>query len=176
MATAELNDLLPVVYDELRHVASVELRGERQGHTLRTTALVHEAYLRLARLNHVQLQNRDEILKAAIGIMRRVLIDHARMKKSKKRDNSQIMLTGPGQGFSEAVEAPSFDLLALNDALERLQQFAPEKAEVVELRYFGGQSLDEIARLLGVSSATVKRHWTFAKAWLFRELSVEEAP
>lgn len=176
MSCDSLNELLPIVYDELRRAASVELRGERQGHSLRTTALVHEAYLRLARLNRVQLNSRNEILKAAIGVMRRVLIDHARMKKSKKRDSHQLSLTSPNQGFSESVNAPSFDLLALNDALERLQQIAPEKAKVVELRYFGGQSLEEVAHLMNISPATVKRHWAFARAWLNRELSGEENP
>ena len=174
MICENLNDLLPHVYDELRQVASNELRGERTGHTLRTTALVHEAYLRLAKLNQIQLRNRDEILKAAVGVMRRVLIDHARMRKTKKRDSKQLALISPGDGFSETVNPPSFDLLSLNDALERFAKISPLKAEVVELRYFGGQSLDEISRLLGISTATVKRYWIFARAWLYRELKVDE--
>ncbi len=168
----DLDELMSVVYDELRQFASSALRNERPGHTLQTTALVHEAYLRLAEIREIDWKNKDDVLRAAIGVMRRVLIDCARQKKAKKRDSQQLQLGCPVGKFSDEIKPPDFDLLALNDALVRLRDVDPAKAEIVELRYFGGQKLEDVSRITELSLATVKRHWTFAKAWLFRELEV----
>ena len=169
----QLDELLPLVYDDLREFASRELRGERPGHTLQTTALVHEAYVRMARLNQINWNHRDDVLRAAIGVMRRVLIDFARARNAKKRDRSRIELATPTETIADEAAEPSFDLLALDDALEKLREIDVAKAEVVELKYFGGQTNDETARILGISLATVKRHWAFSRAWLYRELDGE---
>lgn len=171
----QLDELLPLVYDDLRNYASHALQNERSGHTLQTTALVHEAYVRLARLKEIDWEKKGDVLRASVGIMRRVLIDFARAKKAKKRDVGHLLLMCPKEGFSEAVMPPSFDLLALDEALKKLRVFDQAKADVVELRYFGGQTLQDVADILDVSLATVKRHWAFAKAWLFRELNEDES-
>lgn len=170
----QLDQLLPKVYDELRKFASRALNNERDSHSFQTTELVHETYVRLARLNQIQWNDKDHVLRAAVGVMRRVLIDYARAHNAQKRDPQQLFLKSPNSGFKEAVEAtPEIDLLALDEALQKLQQFDERKAEIVELRYFGGQDIDSVARILNVSTATVKRDWAIAKAWLFRELSAD---
>ena len=160
--------LVPLVYDELKGLAGQFLRNEREGHTLQPTALVHEAYLRLSGLRSMRLQNRAHFYGASANVMRRVLVDHARRRKAEKR----------GSGMREDVllealpDAPrDFTVLALDEALQTLAAFAPEKARVVELRYFGGLSVEEAATFLGVAPITVKRYWTFARAWLFRTLT-----
>ncbi len=167
----QLDELLPMVYDDLRAVASKALQQERTGHTLQTTALVHEAYLRLAKLREIDWENKDDVLRAAVGIMKRVLIDCARAKKTQKRDASQIAISCPVGEFENKILPPAFDLLALDEALEKLKENDIRKAEIVDLRYFGGQSIESVARILNISEATVKRDWAFAKAWLFRELN-----
>ena len=162
--------LMPVVYAELRKLAHHYLRQERPDHTLQPTALVHEAYLRLAGIRDMELRNRAHFYGAAARIMRRVLVDHSRQRHALKRG-------GPAPAvvpFDEAIETPidgSADLVALDEALGALEAIAPERARVVELRYFGGLSVDETADYLGVAPATVKRHWAFARAWLFKRLS-----
>ena len=162
-------DLIPLVYEELHRLAAHYLRHERSGHTLQPTALVHEAYLRLSGLHEMQLQNRTHFYGASAHVMRRVLVDHARRRNAEKRGGGD-----PMPPALAAIDAPidlRLDLVALDQALERLTSLAPEKARVVELRYFGGLSVDETAEYLGVSERTVKRHWRFARAWLFRTLS-----
>jgi RNA polymerase sigma factor (TIGR02999 family) len=163
--------LVPLVYDELKDLAEHFLRNEREGHTLQPTALVHEAYLRLSGLRSMRLQNRAHFYGASAHVMRRVLVDYARRRKAEKR--------GAGMRAEDVLlealpDAPrDFSVLALDEALEALAAFAPEKARVVELRYFGGLSVDEAAAFLGVAPITVKRYWTFARAWLFRTLTAE---
>jgi RNA polymerase sigma factor (TIGR02999 family) len=163
-----LSALVPLVYDELKRLAEHFLRNERSGHTLQPTALVHEAYLRLSGLREMKLQNRAHFYGASANVMRRVLVDYARRRKAEKR----------GAGAEDTVvleslpEAPlDLDILALDHALEALAAFAPEKARVVELRYFGGLSVEETAAFMGIAPVTVKRYWTFARAWLYRMLS-----
>lgn len=161
--------LLPLVYEELRRLAAHHLRQERPGHTLQPTALVHEAYLRLSGLREMQLHNRAHFYGAAARVMRRVLVDHARKHRALKRGGPEAALQ-----LEESAETPidmDLDLEALDDALDALEAIAPEKAKVVELRYFGGLSVEETGEYLGISPATVKRYWSFARAWLFRRLS-----
>lgn len=162
------NVLMPIVYEELKKLADHYLRRERGGHTLQPTALVHEAFLRLRGVRDMQLQNRAHFYGAAAQVMRRVLVDHARRRNAGKRNAG-----ASAAELTASLDAPvdvRFDLLALSDALEALEKIAPEKAKVVELRYFGGLSVEETAIYLGIAPATVKRHFAFAKTWLFREL------
>lgn len=168
----QLDEILPEVYDDLRRFASGALVNERDSHSFQTTELVHETYVRLAGISRMQWTDKDHVLRAAIGVMRRVLIDHARAKNTKKRDPEQLKLVAPNRGFNEQVDAPiELDLLSLDEALKKLAEIDPRKAEVVELKYFGGQNNTAVARLLGLSTATVKRDWTFARAWLLKEIS-----
>jgi RNA polymerase sigma factor (TIGR02999 family) len=170
--------LIPIVYDELRRLAEHYLRQERHNHTLQPTALVHEAYLRLAGIRDLQLNSRAHFYGAAAQIMRRVLVDHARQRQALKRGGP----TPDVVPFDDALDAPvdvHLDLIALDEALQALERRAPEKARVVELRYFGGLSVDETAEYLNVAPATVHRRWAYAKAWLYRRLTdptVHESP
>jgi RNA polymerase sigma factor (TIGR02999 family) len=162
------NALFPLVYDELKSLADHYLRQERSGHTLQPTALVHEAYLRLRGVRELRVQSRAYFYGAAACVMRRVLVDHARRRGADKRNDG-----GGRVELTAALEQPvdvRMDLLALSDALDALEQIAPDKARVVELRYFGGLSVDETAEFMRISPATVKRHFAFARAWLFRRL------
>jgi RNA polymerase sigma factor (TIGR02999 family) len=162
--------LVPVVYEELRRLAGHYLEHERGNHTLQPTALVHEAYLRLAGLRDLRLNNRAHFYGAAAQVMRRVLVDHARQRKALKRggpDNQVVSL-------DEAIDAPvdlRLDVMALDEALAALERSAPEQARVVELRYFGGLTVEETAEYLSVAPATVHRRWAYARAWLFRRLT-----
>lgn len=162
--------LVPVVYEELKRLAAHYLRNERGDHTLQPTALVHEAYLRLSGLREMRLHNRAHFFGAAAGVMRRVLVDHARRHSALKRggpaDSSRALEVGPDAGVDLRL-----DLLALDQALDALARHSPEGARVVELRYFGGLSVEDTATHLGVAPATVKRRWTVARAWLFRALN-----
>lgn len=159
--------LLPLVYDELRRLAGRRLAGERPGHTLQPTALVHEAYLRLVDVERAQRWNgRGHFFAAAAEAMRRILVESARRKQRRKRGG------GARRVDLEAIDVaadvpPSDDLLALDDALTAFQQVDPAKARLVTLRYFAGLSLDEAAELLGLSRATANRHWAYARAWLY---------
>lgn len=163
---------MPLVYEELREFASRELRNERDGHTFQTTELVHETYVRLARLKEIDWTDKLDITRVAIAVMRRVLIDYARTRGAAKRDKNRLQLMAPESANDDGNDnASQLDLLALNDALERLQNFDERKAEIVELRYFGGQTIDHTARLMNLSIATVKRDWAIARAWLYREIS-----
>ncbi|MEM7048150.1 MAG: sigma-70 family RNA polymerase sigma factor [Acidobacteriota bacterium] len=166
---AALDELLPLVYEELRRLAASHLRRERSDHTLQTTALVHEAYLKLLGGAPVRLANRSQFFQFAAQAMRRILVDHARRLQAKKRwDPSQkISLDSVGE-----VEVPLDDrLLAVHDALERLAAIRPRQAQLVEMRYFGGFGLEEIAECLSLSRATVARDWQVARRWLFAQLA-----
>jgi RNA polymerase sigma factor (TIGR02999 family) len=171
---AAFEALIPIVYEELRRLAGHYLRDERAGHTLQPTALVHEAYLRLADSREVRLGSRAHFYGAAARVMRRVLVDHARKRGRIKRGGPALEMVA----FDEAIAAPidpRLDFLALDEALAALERIAPERARVVELRYFGGLSVEDTAEFLGISPATVKRHWSFARAWLFRYLTGDPA-
>ncbi len=161
----ELDQMLPLVYDELHRLAAGYLSRERPGHTLQPTALVHEAYLRLIGQRQVDWRNRAQFLGVAAGMMRRILVNHARDRNAAKRDGAreQVSLSLVGDDGSAA----DVDLIALEDALERLAAHDARKARVVELRFFGGLTVDEVAEVLDVSRATVEREWTFARAWLY---------
>lgn len=161
--------LLPVVYDELRRLASSYLRRERSGHTLQTTALVHEAYIRLIHYRQVQWQNRAHFFALSAHIMRNILVDHFRANEANKRGGNEIKL-----GLDEAVTVSaetSREVLALHDALQVLETLDPKQSQIVELRFFGGLTLEEIAEVMGLSVSTIKREWQMARAWLQRELS-----
>jgi RNA polymerase sigma factor (TIGR02999 family) len=164
-----LDRLFPLIYDELRRLARRRLRGERTGHTLDTTALVHEAYLRLSTQHRLAADNRAEFLAVASNTMRRVLVDYARARRRQKRGGGREAMP------LEAVEPFLSDraveeTIALDDALERLEAAEPRAARVFEQRLFGGLSLEEIATALGVSTKTVQRDWTAARAWLRKEV------
>jgi RNA polymerase sigma-70 factor, ECF subfamily len=163
-----LDALMPLVYAELRNLARGLLRRERDGHTLQPTALVHEAYLRLVRESS-GYNNRIHFLGAAATAMRRVLVDHARRRRAVKRGRGERTLD-LDRSLDYGID-PGVDLLALDQALGRLAERWPTPAKVIELRYFGGLSVAESAELLGVAPITVKRHWAFARVWLYRELS-----
>jgi RNA polymerase sigma factor (TIGR02999 family) len=163
-----VDELLPIVYQELRRLAASYLRRERPGQTLQPTALVHEAYLRLMKDRPERWQNRAHFCAIAAHSMRQILIERARARGAQKRGGAQPMVT-----LDEALVAgasPSVDLVALDEALGRLEQIDPEQARLVELRFFGGLTVEETADAMDISPATVKRHWTIAKAWLAREL------
>lgn len=162
-----LENLIALVYDDLRRQAKRYLRSERQGHTLQTAALVNETYLRLLAQQQINWQDRAHFFGVAARIMRHLLIDYARTRRYAKRNgNNRITLDD-----SFAAPEQSFDLLALNEALERLEVIDARKARIVEFRYFVGLSVEETAEALEISDITVKREWLKAKAWLFREMS-----
>jgi RNA polymerase sigma factor (TIGR02999 family) len=163
---AALEKLMPVVYEELRRLAAAHLRSERSDHTLQPTALVHEAYLRLADQRSVEWANRAHFFSIAARIMRRILVDHARRKKALKREGAALRIT-----LAEAsAEDRGPELLALDTALTSLEALDPRQARIVELRFFGGLSVEETAEATGISTATVKREWRTARAWLRREI------
>jgi len=165
-----MDDLLPLVYGELKRIAARQLRRERSDHTLSTTALVHEAWLELSNLDRIKWQNRNHYLAVASQAMRRVLIDHAVAKRAQKRGNGQ-----PMEVLEDSppllVEGRGEELLDLDHALERLAAVDERQVRIVECRFFGGMSIEETAEVLGISPATVKREWSLARAWLNRELS-----
>ncbi|MBP9935331.1 MAG: sigma-70 family RNA polymerase sigma factor [Pyrinomonadaceae bacterium] len=162
------DELLPLVYGELRKLAQGYLKNEREGHTLQATALVHEAYIRLVDWENVSWQNRAHFFSVAANVMRRILVDHARARRAEKRGFGQTLALDEAISFSSQREV---DLVRLDDALESLAAIDPVQEKIVELRFFGGLTIDETAHALQVSPSTVKREWTVAKAWLFREIS-----
>ncbi|MCI0364396.1 MAG: sigma-70 family RNA polymerase sigma factor [Phycisphaerales bacterium] len=164
-----LAQLIPVVYSELRTLAARELRGERAGHTLQATALVHEAYMRLVDQHNVRWQNRAQFFGVASQMMRRILVDHARARCAGKRagGHNRIPLD---EALAYASER-ALDLIALDEALTRLTTIDPQQGRIVEMRFFGGLSIEETAQALDISVATVKRDWTLAKAWLRLEVT-----
>jgi len=170
---AALDQLLPAVYDELHRLASGYMRRERPDHTLQTTALVHEAYLRLVAQDHVQWQTRAHFFAAAAQVMRHILVDHARGHQRAKRGDGIPAV--PLDEVAVLSEERSDELLAVNDALIKLTVIDPRKSRVFELRYFGGMTVDEASEALKVSPATVAREWRMAKAWLRREMGNHEA-
>ena len=166
---AALNQLLPVVYDELRRVASNHMRDERPGHLLQTTALVHEAYIRLIEQPHVNYRSRTHFFAIAAQVMRHILVDYARGRDRAKRGAGVAPLTL--DEVAVLSEDRADELLAINFALDRLAEFDPRKGKVFEMRYFGGMLVEEVAEALSVSPETVARDWRMAKAWLRREIA-----
>jgi RNA polymerase sigma-70 factor, ECF subfamily len=164
-----VDDLLPIVYDELKRLAAAYLRRERPGQTLQPTALVHEAYLRLLKDRPDRWQNRAHFCAIAAHSMRQILIERARARRARKRGGERARVT-----LDEALlrgHEPSVDLVALDEALSRLEALDPLQARLVELRFFGGLTIEETAEAMRTSPATVKRHWAVARAWLARELA-----
>jgi len=167
---AALEPLMEAVYGELRHLAHSYLRRERPGNTLQSTALVHEAYLRLIDQKSVTWQNRAHFFGIAANMMRRILVDHARSRKASKRGAGISILT-----LDDAVAGSGprdLNLIVLDHALEHLAEIDPQQSRIVELRFFAGLSIEDTAEVLKISPATVKREWAIAKAWLYREMTV----
>ena len=168
---AAMDRLLPVIYGELRRIAHERLRRERDDHTLSTTELVHEAYLRLVDVTRVQWRDRAHFYAAAAGVMRRLLVDWARARRAEKRGGSADPISLDGMaGEGPAAPVRPEELLALDEALDRLRVRSERQARVVECRYFAGLSIEETAEALGVSPTTVKDDWRLARTWLYREL------
>jgi RNA polymerase sigma-70 factor (ECF subfamily) len=167
-----LDELLPIVYDELRRQAARYLRRERPGHTLQTTALIHEAYLRLIDQKSVQWQNRAQFFGIAARMMRRILVDHARTKHRAKRGGADLRVSLTDA--TSVTKDPDLDLVELDEALNRLAEIDPQQSKIVELRFFSGLNVEETATALQISPGTVKRDWKVAKAWLYREISRDE--
>ncbi|HYK88787.1 MAG TPA: sigma-70 family RNA polymerase sigma factor [Acidobacteriota bacterium] len=166
-----LEELIPLVYDELRRLARHYLRNESNEHTLQTTALVHEVYLRLPRCPETQFQDRAHFFAVAAQLMRRILVDRARERLALKRGAGAVNLElDPALGLAKKEQV---NVLALDDVLTALEKLDPQQCRIVELRFFGGLSIEETATALGISPATVKRSWAAAKAWLYRELRRE---
>ena len=163
-----LTELMPLMYGELHSLASSYLRRERPDHTLQTTALVHEAYLRLVNQNDAQWNERGHFLAVAAQIMRRILVDHARRRKSDKRGGPVAKL--PLEEALVVVNGQSEEIMMLDDLLSRLAKIDAKEAQIVELRFFGGLSVEETAAAIGVSPTTVKREWSVARKWLAREM------
>lgn len=163
-----LDEMMPLVYAELRRLAGRYLGSERRGHTLQPTALVHEAYLRLIDQHSVDWRNRAQFVGVAASLMRRILVNHARDRSASKRGGGRERV--PLNVLEAATESADVDVMALEEALERLGARDARKARVVELRFYGGLTMAEIAAVLGISKATVEREWAFARAWLFDAL------
>ena len=163
-----LSELIPLLYSELRRLASYYLQRERGDHTLQATALVHEAYLRLVDQKAAHWENRSQFMSIASQVMRRILVDHSRGHNAAKRGGNvgKVFLEEAGI----VAKGRGAEIVALDDALNRLAELDPQQARLVELRFFGGLSIEETASLLGVSPATIKRNWSVAKAWLAREM------
>jgi RNA polymerase sigma factor (TIGR02999 family) len=164
-----VDEIFPLVYDELRRMAARKLRGERTSHTLSATALVHEAWLELTKLDRIKWQNRSHYMAIAAQAMRRILIDYAVARRRQKRGGGQAPLPLDGEVWVIA-EARGDELLALDEALVRLETMNHRQARIVEYRFYGGMSVEETADSLNISPATVKREWATARAWLNREL------
>jgi RNA polymerase sigma factor (TIGR02999 family) len=164
-----LQALLPLVYDELRRLARHHLQAERASHTLQSTALVHEAYLRLVDQEPLRLDNRAHFFAVASHLMRQILVDYARKRQASKRGANNLTLT-----LNEAVALPKkreLELVALDDALNGLAQLDPQQSRIVELRFFSGLTIDETSEVLGISPAMVRRYWATARVWLHHEMS-----
>jgi RNA polymerase sigma factor (TIGR02999 family) len=165
---AALTALVPLVYDELHRLAAHYLRSERTGHTLQSTALVNETYLRLVGQQPGDINNRAHFIGVAAHLMRQVLVDHARAQRAAKRDaGCRVEL----RTEDHPLQVADVDVIALDEAMTRLASFDPDMCRIVELRYFGGLSVEDAATALGVSAATIKREWAAARAWLTRELT-----
>lgn len=165
---AALDELIPLVYDELRKLAAAYLRRKAGPHTIQATALVHEAYVRLADQSSISMQHRAQFFGLAAKVMRDILVDHARKRHAAKRGGDQLRLS-----LTEAERfghKPEVEMIALDDALKTLATTNPKHSRVVELRFFGGLTIEETAEVVGLSHATTERYWSFARAWLRREL------
>lgn len=163
-----LNDLVLIVYPQLRHLAHQHIRKERSDHTLQSTALVHEAYLRLEKQGALKFENRSHFLAICSQLMRQILVEYARGRRAAKRDGGIKLAL---EGIVAAAKSRGTDLIALDDALTQLAKLDTQQARIVELRFFGGLSIEETAVVTGVSPATVKRNWAAARLWLHRELN-----
>lgn len=166
-----LRHVFPLVYSELKRLARSRLRSERPNHTLQSTALVHEAYLRLLKSDQNQFANRDHLLAVAALLMRQILVDHARQRNAAKRDGGYMITLND---LNVGAKSEDVNIVALDEALQELARLDPQQSRVVELRYFGGLSIEETARALEVSPATVKREWASARIWLHRAMSTSE--
>lgn len=170
---ASLDQLIPLVYKELRLIAQRYLRQEKPGHTLQSTALVHEAYMRLVDQSRTDWQNRAHFFGVAATIIRNILVDHARSRQAAKRGGPM-----PALSLDEAIALPQkrdLELIAVDDALLTLNKFDPQQSRIVELRFFGGLTIEETAEVLGISESTVKRDWILAKTWIGKTLSAASA-
>jgi RNA polymerase sigma factor (TIGR02999 family) len=170
MQTARMEEMFPLVYNELRRMAARKLRSERDGHTLCTTALVHEAWLELTKLTRIEWRNRTHFLAIAAQAMRRILIDYAVARRRQKRGGGQPIESLDECDALVMAAVRSDELVALDEALDRLMTMNARQGRIVECRFYGGMSIEETAEALDVSPATVKREWTMARAWLNREL------
>ncbi|HXW07733.1 MAG TPA: sigma-70 family RNA polymerase sigma factor [Vicinamibacterales bacterium] len=168
-----LDQLTPLLYSELRRIAHRSLRRERSDHTLQTTALVNETFVRLVQWSGVRWQNRAQFLAVSAQLMRRILVDFARSRRSGKRGGGTMVAVALDEGSTAAPDRAR-EIVALDDALRRLSLVDPRKSRIVELRFFGGLTLDETAAVLKVSSRTILREWDLAKAWLRREMDAQE--
>jgi RNA polymerase sigma factor (TIGR02999 family) len=164
-----LRDVIPLVHTELRRMAARYLRSERQGHTLEPTALVHEAYLRLTEQRRTTWRSRAHFLAVASGLMRRILVDHARRRRYLKRGGGRRPITLTAA--AEAIPDRPADVIALDEALDDLEKMDPRQRRIVELRFFGGLTHEDIALALGISLSSVERQWRLARAWLYRRLA-----
>ena len=164
---AARDTLVPIVYEELRRLAHHYMKGERANHTLQTTALVNEAYLRLTDVTRMQWRDRSHFFAMAATLMRRILVDHARDRARDKRGGGVVFTALQDD---QAAAGSTVDALALDEALDRLAAIDPQHARIVELRYFAGLTIEETSEALGISPATVKREWTWARAWLYQQL------
>lgn len=171
--SSALERLVPIVYTELRRIARRRLAGERADHTLATTDLVHEAYLKLVNLDRLNWQNRAQFMAIASRLMRQILVDYARRRRTARRGGSRktVELEAVAESRAAVSDEPTEEVLALHQALERLESINDRHARIVECRFFGGMSIGETAEALSLSPATVKRDWVMARAWLNRELS-----
>lgn len=167
---AALDRLMPLVYGELRRLANNYLRRERANHTLQPTALVNESYLRLVDQKNARWQNRAQFYGVAAQLMRRILVDHARLRQAEKRGGTQQRRLSLSN-VDRAADKPEVDLLALHESLNELAKVDPQQSRIVELKFFGGLSIEETAEVLGVGHATVERDWKMARAWLRSRLS-----
>ena len=171
-----IDRLMPLVYGELRRIAASYLRSERGGHTLQPTALVHEAYLRLAREAGEKIRDRDHFIAVAATAMRQILTDHARRRHAQKRGGAAVRVTLDGALLGDgAGEAAAVDVLSINAALTKLAELSPRQARIVELQFFGGLTVDEVARVLDVSKSLVEKEWRRARAWIQQQMATEAA-
>lgn len=173
---AALEAVLPLIYEELRRLARYHLRQQRPNHTLQTTALVHEAYLKLSQEKSLRVENHAHFLGIAAQLMRWILVDYERSRHAAKRGAGVTRVTLSPEVATLRSPDKDVDLLALDEALGKLAKLDPQQSLIVELRYFAGLSVEDVSQFLGISPATVKRSWASARAWLLRELSHQEAP
>ena len=166
---AAMDALVPLVYDELHRIAANRLRHERAEHTLQPTALVHEAYMRLVEQNRTNWKNRAQFFGIAAEMMRRILINHALAKKADKRGGGALQVSL--SAAEAAAQQNNFDVLVLDEALKKLLTFDERKSRIIELKFFGGLSIEEIGEVMELSHATIEREWTTARAWLYREIN-----